>query len=115
MPHGGARIILMAKPDSVPDVDSWIRFNTSGTGTISRVPVILRRASSGADLRTAEVTFGWADGKKQYETVDCYFEISGHLFYSRLTYWKGDSKASGYRQVQHAVVQRIVVGEKQRR
>jgi hypothetical protein len=111
IPFGGARIVVVRGQDRILDREVWIRANTNGIEAKSRSDVTLRRASSGEEFQATKVVFEWWDGQKQYETVDCYFEISEDPFHSRLTYWKADSSAPGYRQVQDGVVGSIILSK----
>jgi hypothetical protein len=113
IPSGGARLVLLNRPDSISDVEAWIRFNASGNERLSRSVVVLRRVSTGEELSATDVISEWSDGEMRYENVDCYFDISGHLFDGRLTYWRSDSKAPAYRKVLHGIVESVVIADAQ--
>jgi hypothetical protein len=117
LPPGGASIAVVPPPSGVLDAEQWAaRDLKPGMDVVSKANVVLRRRATGAPLDATEVDLTWDRPAPEFETLDCYFSISGHLFVGRLTFWKGDSKAAEYRQTLHEVVESLnLTGSGQKR
>jgi hypothetical protein len=108
LPQGGASIAVVPPPNGVVGAEQWAaRDLKPGMDLVSKANLVLTKRVAGAPLEVTEVHLTWERPAPEFETVDCYFVISGHLFAGRLTYWKGDSKAAEYRRTLHEVIESL--------
>ncbi len=110
LPPGGASIAIMPAPNGVLSAEQWAaRDLKPGMDVVSKANVVLRRRATGTPLDATEVDLVWERPAPEFENLNCYFAISGHLFVGRLTYWRGDSRAAEYRETLHGVVESLNV------
>lgn len=101
LPEKGALIGVVPAPAQVATIEDWVNFDGRVDKQESKNSITLRRAS-GASLLVTEAISQSLEGM---ETIGCYFEMLGHLFVGRVTYWKGASAAGQYREVLHEVIE----------
>jgi hypothetical protein len=106
LPDGGASISISTAPVGTTKIDQWISHDFRFGEQQSKNQRILRRAASKQQLQVIEVVWHEDSTGVVMEGVDCYFEISKHLFLGRLEYWKGDRSAMQYRAMLHQIVER---------
>lgn len=108
LPRGGASIAVVPPPSGVLNAEQWsARDVKPGMSTLSKANIVLTRPATGASLNVTQAELTWGRPGVEFENVNCYFVVSGHLFVGRLTYWKGDSKAAEYLRVLHEVIESL--------
>lgn len=108
LPPGGASIAVVPASAGTVTAEQWAaRDLKPGINRLSETKVILKRRSTGAPLDITEVDQTRGRAGSEFEEVNCYFAVSGHLFAGRLMYWKGDAKAARYRQTLHEVIESV--------
>ena len=105
-PDKGASISITPAPNGMAGIEEWISHNFRSAEQQSKNPITLQTSDSKQQMPVTEVVWHEDSTGVVEEGVDCYFEISKHLFLARLEYWKGDSSALHYREVLHQMVER---------
>jgi hypothetical protein len=109
LPKGGAAIGVVPPPKGVATIEDWVKKDTTRAVVESKDYLTLTRKDSGEPLQVTEVVSRRNDTGEENGGVDCYFEVSGHLFVARLIYWQGNPNVESYRQVLHKIIESLIL------